>query len=105
MAYSPRKRLEENVIAAYARVCQIYGIPPNLGRLYALLYLSAAPMSLAELSDAAGLAKSSTSVALRRLERYGFVRRQPRRRKARVGGTGKERERTSCTFCLMFWSD
>lgn len=78
MSYSPRKRLEENVIAGFARVTQIYGIPASHGRLYAVLYLADGPMSLAELSDAIGAAKSTTSVALRRLERARLVRRQPR---------------------------
>jgi DNA-binding transcriptional regulator GbsR (MarR family) len=78
MPYSPRRRLEDNLVAAYARVCQIYGIPPSVGRLVAVLYLSPKPMSLAELSDAVGAAKSTTSVSLRRLERYRFVRRLPR---------------------------
>lgn len=78
MAYSPRRRLEDGVIASFARVCQIYGIPASLGRLYALLYVSPAPMSLADLAEATGAAKSTTSVALRRLERYRMVRRLPR---------------------------
>ena len=78
MTYSPRRRLEDSTIAALARVCQLYGIPATLGRLYALLYLSPGPLSLAELAAATGAAKSTTSVALRRLERYRFVRRRPR---------------------------
>lgn len=78
MPYSPRRRLEENMIAALARVCQIYGIPPSIGRLLAALYVSPNPMSLAELADAVGAAKSTTSVSLRRLERYRLVRRMPR---------------------------
>ena len=78
MSYSPRKRLEENIIASFARVTQIYGIPASHGRLYAVLYVAGEPMSLAELADAIGAAKSTTSVALRRLERARFVRRQPR---------------------------
>lgn len=78
MAYSPRRRLEDGAIASFAQVCQLYGIPPSLGRLYALLYVNPSPMSLAELADASGQAKSTTSVSLRKLERYRFVRRLPR---------------------------
>ncbi|NVB40133.1 MarR family transcriptional regulator [Pseudenhygromyxa sp. WMMC2535] len=78
MSGEHRQKLEEGVIASIARVCHIYGIPSNLGRLYAQLYLSTVPMSLAELAEASGAAKSTTSVALRRLERYRFVRRLPR---------------------------
>lgn len=73
-----RQRLEREVGAVFTRLCQLYGIPPNLGRLYSTLYMSPEPLSLAELAAAAGLAKSSTSVAMRRLEQYRFVRRRPR---------------------------
>jgi DNA-binding transcriptional regulator GbsR (MarR family) len=78
MGYPPRQRLEQNLIASFAQVTQLYGIPSSLGRLYAVLYLSPEPMSLADLSEATGIAKSTTSVALRRLERVRFVRRLPR---------------------------
>jgi DNA-binding transcriptional regulator GbsR (MarR family) len=78
MGYPPRKRLEENLIASFAQVTQLYGIPSTIGRLYAVLYLSPAALSLADLSEATGIAKSTTSVALRRLERMRFVRRLPR---------------------------
>lgn len=78
MGYPPRKRLEENLIASFAQVTQLYGIPSSLGRLYAVLYLSPTTMSLTDLSEATGIAKSTTSVALRRLERMRFVRRLPR---------------------------
>ncbi len=78
MAYSARRRLEDGVVASLAQVCQIYGLPPSVGRLYALLFLSPQPLSLAELAEATGSAKSTTSVSLRRLERYRLVVRRPR---------------------------
>lgn len=66
------------MIASFAQVTQLYGFPSSHGRLYAVLYLSPEPMSLADLSEVTGIAKSTTSVALRRLERLRFVRRLPR---------------------------
>lgn len=66
------------MIASFAQVCQIYGMPAALGRLYAHLFLSPQPLSLQDLADATGQAKSTTSVALRRLERARVVRRLPR---------------------------
>ncbi len=63
---------------AIARVCQIYGIPPKYGQLYAHLFMSAEPLSLADLAERAGAAKSTVSVVMRKLERYRFVRRRPR---------------------------
>lgn len=78
MTYSARRRLEDGIVASFAQVCQIYGLPPTVGRLYALLFLSPTPLSLAELAEATAAAKSTTSVSLRRLERYRLVARLPR---------------------------
>jgi len=58
-----------------ARICRLYGVSPLAGRVYAALFVSAAPVSLEALSEAVGVAKSSTSVALRKLEAARVVRR------------------------------
>ncbi len=60
----------------FARAAAIYNVSPLLGRLYAYLLLSPEPMSLGELADAAGAAKSTVSVVMRTLEHYRVVRRQ-----------------------------
>ncbi|MEZ4317207.1 MAG: MarR family transcriptional regulator [Myxococcota bacterium] len=80
-----RIRLERSLATGFARVCQIYGIPDVYGRIYATLYASPRPITLEELADGVGLAKSTVSVAVRALERYRFVVRLPRQsdRKAR----------------------
>lgn len=70
--------ISEPFAAAVTQVCQLYGIPPKFGYLYALLFSSAEPLSLAQLTELSGAAKSTTSVVLRKLERYRFVRRRPR---------------------------
>jgi DNA-binding transcriptional regulator GbsR (MarR family) len=55
--------------------CRVYGISPFYGRLYAALFLSAEPVSLGELVDRLGVAKSTVSVAVRKLVAFGMVRR------------------------------
>jgi len=62
-----------------ARICRLYGVSPLLGRLYTTLFLSTEPMSLEELCGAVGAAKSSVSVALRKLEHARVARRLPPR--------------------------
>lgn len=60
----------------FARAAAIYKVSPLLGRLYAYLLLSPEPMSLGELADMAGAAKSTVSVVMRTLEYYRVVERQ-----------------------------
>jgi DNA-binding transcriptional regulator GbsR (MarR family) len=72
------RSLEENFALQVAQLCQIYGIPAKYGRLYATLFLTPRAMSLTELAERSDTAKSTTSTALRSLERYRFVRRLPR---------------------------
>ncbi len=68
----------ERFMDGAARICRIYGVSPLLGRLYAVLFLSAAPLSLDELARRAGAAKSSVSVSLRQLVHVRVIRRVER---------------------------
>lgn len=60
-----------------ARICRLYGVSPLIGRLYAVLFLAPEPMSLEDLAAAVGAAKSTVSVALRKLLAARAVRRLP----------------------------
>lgn len=60
-----------------ARICHLYGVSPLVGRLYAALFLSAEPVSLEDLATRSGAAKSTVSVALRKLLVARVVRRLP----------------------------
>lgn len=66
-----------------ARIFRLYGLSPLLGRLYAVLFLSTEPQSLEALCTAVGAAKSSVSVALRKLEQARVARRVPPRKDRR----------------------
>ncbi len=68
-----------NMADGTARICRLYGVSPLLGRLYTTIFLSTEPMSLEELCVAVGAAKSSVSVALRKLEHARVARRLPPR--------------------------
>ena len=70
--------VQANFAEQIAQVCRIYGIPARYGQLYALLFLSPDPLSLSDLAERSQSAKSTTSTAMRSLERYRFVRRRPR---------------------------
>lgn len=62
-----------------ARICRLYGVSPLLGRLWGALFLSPEPLALEILTERVGAAKSSVSVALRKLEALRVVRRVPPR--------------------------
>ncbi len=60
-----------------ARLAELTGGTPSAGRLWALLWFSDRPLSLEELAERAGLAKSGASITLRRLVDARLVRRLP----------------------------
>ena len=51
-----------------------WGLPRNVGRIYAYLLQRPGPASLDEIAGAAGLAKSGVSVATRHLVQMGLIR-------------------------------
>lgn len=65
----PRPYAEASAAMAdgMARICRLYGMSPLVGRLYTALLLSPEPLSLEDLAEGAGAAKSTVSVALRKL--------------------------------------
>lgn len=69
------KRAGDAMADGMARICRLYGVSPLAGRVYAALFVSALPVSLESLSAAVGVAKSTTSVVLRKLEAARVVRR------------------------------
>ncbi len=58
---------------SFARMCALSGLNPLLGRLYAAVFLEADPVSLGGLCEAVGAAKSTVSVAIRKMEASGAV--------------------------------
>lgn len=73
------ERAAQGMSDGMARIFRLYGMSPLLGRLYAVLFLSTEPQSLEALCAAVGAAKSSVSVALRKLESARVAKRLPPR--------------------------
>jgi len=69
--HKARQRFIEDV----ARLLVPWGVPAVAARLYGYLLLSPHPVSLDEITDELGIAKSSASVAARLLESYTLARR------------------------------
>jgi DNA-binding transcriptional regulator GbsR (MarR family) len=73
----------EEVIAAFERSAEVYGLNRSYGRLYGILYFEDEPVSLDELADRSGYAKSTVSTVMRKMERLHFAHRRS------VPGEGK----------------
>ncbi len=71
---SARNRLVE----ALGSQSSFWGLGKITGQLYAALYLSEEPLSLAELAESLGVTKGNVSIAIRSLEQLGMVRRSIR---------------------------
>lgn len=74
----------EEVINAMARTAKIYGSKQSFGRLYGYLFFADDLLSLDELSEQSGYAKSTVSTAMKTLERYHLVNRRS------IPGEGKK---------------
>jgi DNA-binding transcriptional regulator GbsR (MarR family) len=66
----------QEVIEAMARGAEVYGIKPSYGRLYGVLYFADGALSLDELVEQSGYAKSTVSTAMSAMERFHLVRRR-----------------------------
>lgn len=56
-------------------ICKKFGLNNIMAQLYAILYLSATPLSLDDMVERLKISKGSASVNIRALERYGVVKR------------------------------
>jgi DNA-binding transcriptional regulator GbsR (MarR family) len=66
----------EEVIEAFARCAELYGMNRSYGHLYGLVYFEDDPLSLDDLVERSGYAKSTVSTAMSTLERFHLVRRR-----------------------------
>ena len=63
------------MIEGGARTAQTFGLNRLLGQIYMLLYMSADPLSLDDISDELGISKPSISIACRQLAGLGILHR------------------------------
>jgi len=65
----------QEMVEVGGRICQILGQPRSTGQIYGLLYLSAEPMSLIQMSSMLGISKGSVSMGTRQLASWGAIRK------------------------------
>ena len=76
MSGEDRTLARERVIESMEQSAEVYGLSRSAGRVYGVLYFAAEPLSIPELVEETGYAKSTVSNVTRTLTRIGLVRRR-----------------------------
>lgn len=76
MQETDAQRLDEArdvMISALAQSMVAYGVTPSVGRIYAVLYFAASPLTLDDIKDEVAMSKASVSTGVRELIDTGMV--------------------------------
>ena len=65
----------QEMVEVGGRICQILRLPRSKGQIFGLLYLSAEPLSLNQISSMLGISKGSASIGTRQLATWGAIRK------------------------------
>jgi DNA-binding transcriptional regulator GbsR (MarR family) len=68
-------QLKQDFTEGLSQISRFWGFPKGMGAIFAVLYLSPAPLSLDELTTQTGLTKGAISTEVRALARLGLVHR------------------------------
>ena len=68
-------RIKKDFTEGLSQISRFWGFPKGMGAIFAVLYLSPAPLSLDEIVTETGLTKGAISTEIRALARMGLVHR------------------------------
>jgi DNA-binding transcriptional regulator GbsR (MarR family) len=68
-------QLKQNFTEGLSQISRFWGFPKGMGAIFAVLYLSPAPLSLDEIVEQTNLTKGAVSTEVRTLARMGLVHR------------------------------
>src|SRR5512141_307811 len=68
-------QLKQDFTEGLSHISRFWGFPKGMGAIFAVLYLSPAPLSLDEIVQETGLTKGAISTEVRTLARMGLVHR------------------------------
>lgn len=71
-------RIKKDFTQGLSQISRFWGFPKGMGAIFAVLYLSAVPLSLDEIVRETGLTKGAISTEIRALARMGLVHRSSR---------------------------
>ena len=72
-AVTAQETLEQELVAAFSDLADLFGNPPSLGAIYGLLFASEKPLSMEEIIHKLGISKGSASQGLRQLEELNAI--------------------------------
>lgn len=67
--------VRDNLVETIGHLSSNFGLNPIVGRMYALLFMSASPLSLDHMANELKISKGNVSVNIRELERWGAVKK------------------------------
>jgi HTH-type transcriptional regulator, glycine betaine synthesis regulator len=70
--------IKQEFTEGLSQISRFWGFPKGMGAIFAVLYLSPAPLSLDEIVKETGLTKGAVSTEIRALARMGLVHRSSR---------------------------
>lgn len=76
MSSDELEKTREEVISTFEQSAEAYGLNRSAGRVYGVLFFSNEPLSIPELVDKTGYAKSTISNVTRKLTRIGLIHRR-----------------------------
>jgi DNA-binding transcriptional regulator GbsR (MarR family) len=76
MSNGDRDLARERVIESMEQSAEVYGLSRSAGRIYGVLYFATEPLSIPELVEETGYAKSTVSNVTRTLTRIGLIHRR-----------------------------
>ncbi len=68
-------QLKQDFTEGLSQISRFWGFPKGMGAIFAVLYISPAPLSLDEIVEQTGLTKGAISTEVRTLARMGLVHR------------------------------
>lgn len=71
-------KIKKDFTEGLSQISRFWGFPKGMGAIFAVLYLSPAPLSLDEIVQETGLTKGAISTEIRALARMGLVHRSTR---------------------------
>ena len=74
MAAMNLTHLQQDFVLHFGEMGSRWGINHTVGQIYALLFLSAAPLNAEQITDGLGVSRSNTSMGLKELQAWNLVR-------------------------------
>jgi DNA-binding transcriptional regulator GbsR (MarR family) len=70
---APLNGVESEIVGLFVQIARVIGLPPSVGEIYGLLFITARPMAMDDLIKRLGISKGSASQGLKFLRGAGAI--------------------------------